>query len=211
MSRLLLVDDHPVVRAGCQRLLEMGGEHAVVAQAGDADGALAMWQQHRPDLVVTDLSLPGCGGLELLRRVRERDVDARVLVFSMLDSEPLVRRALALGARGYVPKSADPACLVDAVTAVLQGRRVLGPGLSPRLLGDGSAGDPFAGLTPREFELFGLLARGLAPADCAQALHLSAKTVSNLQSQIRDKLGLDTSAAMAHLALRHGLIASDAR
>jgi DNA-binding NarL/FixJ family response regulator len=211
LSRLLLVDDHPVVRAGCQRLLEMGGEHAVVAQAGDAEAALEMWQRHRPDLVVTDLSLPGCGGLELLRRLRERDGDARVLVFSMLDSEPLVCRALALGARGYMPKSADPACLIDAVAAVLHGRRVLGPGLSPRLLEAGTASDPFAELTPREFELFGLLARGLAPADCAQALHLSTKTVSNLQSQIRDKLGLDTSAAMAHLALRHGLIASDTR
>lgn len=210
MIRLLLVDDHPVVRAGCQRLLELAGDLRVVAQAGSTDEALALWQQHRPELTVTDLSLPGSGGLELLRRVRERDADARVLVFSMLDSELLVRRALALGARGYVPKSADPACLIEAVQGVMQGRRVLGPGLSPRWLDSAAASDPFAALTQREFELFGLLARGLAPAACARSLHLSPKTVSNLQSQLREKLGLETSAAMAHLALRHGLIGSDA-
>jgi DNA-binding NarL/FixJ family response regulator len=210
VRRLLLVDDHPVVRTGCQRLLELDGELRVVAQAGTADEALLQWQLHRPELTITDLSLPGCGGLDLLRRLRERDGQARVLVFSMLDSELLVRRALALGARGYVPKSAAPASLIDAVQGVLQGRRVLGPGLSPRLLDCAADSDPFAALTQREFELFGLLARGLALAACARALHLSPKTVSNLQTQIRDKLGLDTSAAMAHLALRHGLISRDA-
>lgn len=210
MKRLLLIDDHPVVRAGCQRLLELGGERQVVAQAGDAEQGFALWQAHRPDLCITDLSLPGAGGLDLLRRVRERDDAARVLIFSMLDSEPLVRKALALGASGFVPKHSDPGALIDAVAAVLRGERVLGPGLPARWLDSPIEEDPFGDLTEREFELFGLLARGLAPAACARLLNLSPKTVSNLQSQLRDKLGLQTSAAMAHLALRHGLIGSEA-
>jgi two-component system invasion response regulator UvrY len=207
--RIQLVDDHPVVRAGCQRLLELEDDLRVVAQARSVDEACSQRARQPVDLTITDLSLPGPGGLELIRRLRERDPDARVLVFSMLDSEALVQRALALGARGYVPKSAAPECLIKAVRTVLRGQRALGPGLPAHLLSATSDLGPLSLLTPRELEILRLLASGHAAADCARALHLSPKTVSNLQSQIKDKLGLATSAAMAHFALRHGLIALD--
>jgi DNA-binding NarL/FixJ family response regulator len=213
VTRVLLVDDHAIVRAGCQRLLELDADVRVVAQAASVDEAWALHTQHAPDLTITDLSLPGTGGLELLRRLCERDRSARVIVFSMLDSDSLVRRALALGACGYVPKGAAPEVLLDAVQRVMQGRRAgllqHRPALSPQPLTGGVAADPFAPLTGREFEVFRLLARGLPAAACAQALHLSPKTVANLQGQIKDKLGLATTAAMAHLALRHGVIALD--
>ena len=211
MIRLLLVDDHPVVRAGYQRLLEQDGDMAVVAQAGTVDEACARFAAHLPDLTITDLAMPGSGGLELIRRLRERSADARVLVFSMHDSDMLVRRALDLGARGFVSKTAAPDELLAAVRMVIEGRRCLSPDLPPRLLQTGltaAAGParPFDALTPREFEIFRLLAAGDSLAACARSLHLSPKTVANHQSQIRDKLGLGTSAAMAHLAIRHGLI-----
>jgi DNA-binding NarL/FixJ family response regulator len=209
MTRVLLVDDHPMVRAGCQRLLELEGDIRVVAQATSVDEACALHARHAPDITITDLSLPGSGGLELIRRLRMRDEGVRVMVFSMLDSESLVRRAFELGARGYVPKSAAPEALVQVLREVMQGRRALAPGLPARLLEPGTAHDPFGPLTPREFEVFRLLARGLPSGDCARALHLSPKTVANLQSQVKDKLGTATTAAMAHLALRHGLIALD--
>ena len=207
MTRLLLVDDHPVVRAGYQRLLELGGGWRVVAQAASVDEALDLHREHQPELTITDLGLPGRGGLELLRQLLERDAGARVLVFSMHEGEALVRRAFAMGARGYVTKSSAPEELLDAVARVMAGRRHLCTSLPAHWL-QSRHGDPdgLASLTDREFEVFRLLARGLTPADCAGALHLSAKTVSNLQTQIRDKLGLASTAAMAHLALRRGVL-----
>ncbi len=208
MTRLLLVDDHPVVRSGYQRLLEQAGDLAVVAQAGSADEAYALFAQHAPDITITDLAMPGSGGLELIRRLREGVSDARVLVFSMHDSALLVGRALELGARGYVTKSCAPDRLIDAVHDVRAGRRYLSPDLPQSLLRRGRAEDPFDALTHREFEIFRLLARGESLAACARSLHLSPKTVSNHQTLIKDKLGISTSAAMAHLAIRHGVIDS---
>ena len=206
MIRLLLVDDHPVVRAGYQRLLEQAGDMAVVAQAGTVDAACACFAQHMPDLTITDLAMPGSGGLELIRRLHERTADARVLVFSMHDSALLVGRAMALGARGFVTKSCAPERLIDAVHAVIAGGRYLSPDLPQQLANRGAVDDQFEALTQREFEIFRLLARGESLAECARSLHLSPKTVSNHQTLIRHKLGLSTSAAMAHLAIRHGLI-----
>ena len=212
MIRLLLVDDHPVVRAGYQRLLEQTGEMRVVAQAGDVDAGLAGFADlapQLPDVTVTDLSMPGSGGLELIRRLRERDAGARVLVFSMYDSEMLVRRAFEIGARGFLPKSSPPERLVDAVRAVHAGQRYLGPGLPPRLLQSAAMPERIDSLTPREFEIFRLLALGETVADCARVLHLSTKTVSNQQTLIKDKLGVATSAALVHLAIRHGVVPAD--
>ena len=209
MIRLLLVDDHPVVRAGYQRLLEQTSEMRVVAQAGGVDAACAAFAAlglEHPDVTVTDLSMPGSGGLELIRRLRERQADARVLVFSMHDSEMLVRRAFELGARGFLPKSSEPDRLLDAVRAVHAGQRYLGAGLPAQLLQAAGGANALDSLTPREFEVFRLLARGESPADCARALHLSAKTVSNHQTLIKEKLGVATSAALAHLAIRHGVV-----
>ena len=209
--RLLLVDDHPVVRAGYQRLLEQDGRMRVVAQAGSVDEALARFVEQPPEVTITDLSMPGSGGLELIRRILARQADARVIVFSMHDSELLMQRAFDVGARGFVSKTEPPEALLEAVRNVVAGRRhrsaELGPGAragSPRAASDQ---DRFAALTDREFEIFRLLAKGDSAAECARSLHLSPKTVANHQSTIRDKLGVATSAAMAHLALRHGLIA----
>lgn len=206
MIRLLLVDDHPVVRAGYQHLLEQDGDMAVIAQGGNVQEGCALFAQHGPDITITDLSMPGSSGLELVRRLRERDANARVLVFSMHDSEMLVARALELGACGFVTKSCAPECLIDAVHRSIEGRRYLSPDLPQRLL-QGQVDDrQLAALTQREFEIFRLLSNGETLTDCARSLHLSPKTVSNHQTLIKDKLGLGTTAAMAHLAIRCGLI-----
>ncbi|MDM0103467.1 response regulator transcription factor [Variovorax sp. J22R24] len=209
MIRLLLVDDHPVVRTGYRHLLEQDGDMAVVAQAAGVDEACALFAIHEPDITVTDLAMPGCSGLELIRRLRERDARARTLVFSMHDTNMLVHRALELGALGFVSKSSAPECLIDAIHSVRDGRRYLSPAVAQRLLAGTVESLAFDSLTQREFEIFRLLSRGESVADCAQALHLSQKTVSNIQTLIREKLGIQTTAAMAHLALRHGLIPAD--
>lgn len=208
MIRVLLADDHPVVRAGYQRLLDQAGDIRVVAEANDADAAYAAFVEHAPDVLVSDLSMPQGGGLALIRRVLQRDAIARILVFTMHDSPLLVRRALDSGARGFLTKAGAPASLVDAVRALHAGRRYLGPELPAMLLqrDPQDEGERLAALSGREFEIFRLLASGCSAAECAQALKLSAKTVSNHQTVIKEKLGVATSAALAHLALRHRLI-----
>lgn len=210
MIRVLLADDHPVVRSGYLRLLDQAGDIRVVEEAGDADAAYAAFASERPDVLVTDLSMPRGGGLDLIRRVTAREPQARILVFTMHDGPQLVRRAFEAGARGYLTKASPPERLVDAVRALHADRRYLDPELPSTLL----QRDPLdeaarlAELSGREFEIFRLLAQGHSPRECAEALKLSAKTVSNHQTVIKDKLGITTSAALVHLAMRHGVIST---
>ena len=210
MIRVLLADDHPVVRSGYLRLLEQERDIRVVAEAATGEAAYAAFVADPPDVLATDLAMPGGGGLELIRRALLRDPAARVLVFSMYDSPPLVRRALEAGARGFLTKAAAPGNLVDAVRALHAGRRYLGADLPTSLLQQDTAheAERLAGLSPREFEIFRLLAQGQTPAECAEALRLSPKTVSNHQTVIKEKLGVSTSAALAHLAIRHRVISA---
>jgi len=210
MIHVLLADDHPVVRAGYRRLLEQAGDIQVVAEAADGDAAFALAMQAPPDVLITDLAMPGGGGLELIRRVLLRQPAARLLVFSMHDSPALVRQALEAGARGFLTKGSAPESLVDAVRAVFAGRRVLAADLPPSLLErrPEQEAERLAELSLREFEIFRLLAQGQSAQQCAAALKLSPKTVSNHQTTIKEKLGVATSAALAHLAIRHGVISS---
>lgn len=209
MIRLLLVDDHPVVRAGYQRLLEQAGDMDVVAQCSRVEEAVAAFAARAPDVTVTDLAMPGSGGLELIRRVLARAPQARMLVFSMHDSAMLVRQAFETGARGFLSKGNAPEVLLDAVRRVHAGERYLSPDLPRSLLEDAAPANLIETLTPREFEIFRLLARGESIAACAAALNLSSKTVSNHQTAIKEKLHVSTSAALVHLAIRHGVIAAD--
>lgn len=208
MIRVTLADDHPVVRSGYQRLLEQAGDIRVAFEAADGDAAYASFVSDPPDVLVTDLSMPGGGGLALIRRVIARSAVARVLVFSMHDSAQLVRRAFEAGARGYLTKASAPEGLIDAVRALHAGERYLSPDLPAALLlrePEHEAGR-VASLSAREFETFRLLAQGHSVATCAQALKLSSKTISNQQTAIKEKLGVTTSAALVHLAIRHGVI-----
>ena len=208
--RVMLVDDHPVVRSGYRRLLEQGGDIAVVAEAGNGETAYILHQEHAPDVCVTDLSMPGIGGLELLRKLLARDAHARVLVFTMHDTPQLIARALDGGACGFVSKQADPEHLVDAVRAAHAGRRYLDPHSAPAVLHDaaGTETQRLSSLSQREFEIFRLLAAGHSAADCARLLHVSSKTVANHQTCIKEKLDVPGPAALVHLALRNGVIES---
>ena len=210
MIRVLLADDHPVVRSGYLRLLDQAGDIQVIAEAGDADAAYAAFTTHQPDVVVTDLAMPAGGGLELLRRVLLRNAQARVLVFSMHDAPVLVRRALQAGASGFLTKASSPECLVDAVRELHAGRRYLGRELSPTVLqrNPHDEAERLAELSAREFEVFRLLAQGHSAGECAEALKLSPKTIANVQTAIKEKLGVGTSAALVHLAIRHQVIST---
>ena len=181
-----------------------------MAEAGNGETAYALHLQHAPDVCVTDLSMPGIGGLELLRKLLARDAGARVLVFSMHDTPQLIARAFDGGACGFVSKQADPEHLVDAVRAAHAGRRYLDPHSAPAVLHDaaGTEAQRLSSLSQREFEIFRLLAAGHSAADCARLLHVSSKTVANHQTCIKEKLDVPGPAALVHLALRNGVIES---
>lgn len=208
MIQVLLVDDHPVVRSGYKRLLlqELGLD--VVAEVGSADEGYQAFVALQPDITITDVSMPGAGGLSLLLKILQRDASARVLVCSMYDSPLLVQRALQTGAKGFISKNAEPDELVRAVHAVYEGETYLSQGLQAQTLTGEQAleAQHIAELSGREYEIFRLLAMGQSVAECADLLHVSQKTVSNNQTQIKEKLQVETMTALVHLAQRHQVI-----
>ncbi len=206
---VLLVDDHAVVREGYRRLLERRGEIAVVGEAADADTACELFGRLRPQIVVMDITLPGVSGIDAMRRMLARHPDTRVLVFSMHEDAIFARRALQAGAYGYVTKASAPAVLLEAVHAIAAGRRYLSPGIAEQLaLGD-TLLDPRArhALSAREFEVLRLLAQGHSVRDIAQSMGLTAKTVANHQSTIKQKLGAESAIQLLRAASRLGLLA----
>ena len=208
MIRVLLVDDHPVVRAGYARFLEQDGDITVVAEAGCAASGYISYLQHQPDVTISDISMPTVGGLELLRKIKLRHDDAKVLMCSMYDGRNLVRSALEGGAIGFVTKNSPPENLVTGVKSAYSGRRYLSDDLSqPQLNQEADdEADRIAQLSLRELEIWRLLAQGCTAAECADRLNISLKTVANNQTQIKEKLAVNNAAALVHLAQRHQLI-----
>lgn len=211
MIRVLLVDDHPVVRAGYKRLLETDASIEVVAEASDADSAYLAFVVYQPHVTVLDLSMPGVSGLSLLQKMLLRDTHAKVLICSMYDSPLVKRKALEAGAKAFVSKNVPPEKLLLSIHAVHLNESPDDP------LVDTASNDPamqeelqrIASLTLRELELFRLLALGKTIAYCAKAMNLNEKTVYNRQTKIREKLQVDTLAGLVHLAQRHHIIDSN--
>lgn len=207
MIRILLIDDHAVVRAGYRRFLERSKRVTVVAEGENAEQGYALFRQQSPDVTVVDLSMPGVGGLALIRRIIAHEPLARVLVFSMHEEAIFAERALQAGACGYVTKQSPPEVLVDAVHEVHAGRRFLGPGIEQQLNFGQLGTHSLAELSAKEFEVFRLIAQGQSVANVATTLNLSLKTVANHQTQVKEKLGATTTTALVHIAFRHGVIA----
>ncbi len=210
--RVLLVDDHPVVRAGYSRLLEGSADIRVIGEADAVDAGYAAYLAHAPDVTVTDVSLPGSSGIELIRRICARDAAARVLVFSVYAEPVMVELALRAGATGFVSKRCAPKVLREAVHSVHRGVRYLSEDVRAARAAESPEAERAAleTLSLREFEVFRLLAHGYSALECAAFLNLSAKTVANYQALIKEKLGVTTSAALVHLAMRLGIVSAPA-
>jgi len=206
--RLMLVDDHAVVRGGCRRLLEQHRGLAIELEFADGVEALEAFDGGAAahiDIVVLDLAMPRCSGMDLLREIGTRWPAVRVLVFSMHDSLPVVAQALRLGAAGYVTKASDPEELVRCIDRVVEsGGPVLSSDLARVQVLGTSRPDV---LNEREIEIVRLLACGDSIATIANKLHLSPKTVSNYQTLLRQKLGLGTAIELLRYALDRGLVA----
>jgi two-component system, NarL family, invasion response regulator UvrY len=205
---VLLVDDHAVVRAGFRRLLEQMPDIRVVTEAASGDEAYRVFSDCQPDVAIMDLSMPGMGGLEAIRRIVGRFPAARILVFSMHETAAFAQQAMRAGACGYVTKASAPEVLVEAVRAIAAGRTFLSPEMAQQLALEGVVGarNPLSVLTPREFEIFRLLAEGRTADEIAEALYLSAKTVANHATQIKQKLGISTAVELHRVALRYGIV-----
>lgn len=209
MIRVVLVDDHAVVRMGFRMLLQSEGSGiAVVGEAADGEALLKGLPDWNADVVVMDLSMPGLGGLETLRRLRARDQAPPVLVLSAHEDTAHPRRALNAGALGYLSKRSAPETLPEAVRAVAAGKRYLDAQTAQNLALsqlDGAA-SPFDALSEREFEVFVRLARGRSVAEIAEALSLSPSTVGTHLYNIKQKLAAGNQAELTLLALRWGVI-----
>jgi two-component system, NarL family, invasion response regulator UvrY len=199
--KVLLVDDHPVVRAGYRHLLQTDADIDVVAEAHDSASAYEAFKVHAPDVVVMDISLPGVSGIEAMKRMRAHEPDARVLVFSMHEEAIFISHAMRCGAAGYLTKSSAPEKLIEAVRAVARGESYF---CDTRTAADGmAAANPATQLNElshREAEVLRLWAQGLALEQIGSRLGVSEKTVANYQSLVRQKLGIHNDVQLLRLA-----------
>jgi DNA-binding NarL/FixJ family response regulator len=202
--RVLIVDDHPIVISGCKALLAVDAA-CEVRDAPDAETGERVYFSWKPDVAVIDLNLPGLSGLEACRRIRARDAQARLVVFSMNEDPVFAARAIEAGAKGYIAKSDDPSLFVEAVRQVAQGGVYLHPDMARQVAFLRTrAPAPAAELTPREQEILRLLAAGRSIGEISDALHVSYKTVANNCTALKQKLGARSSMDLMRVALERG-------
>ena len=205
---IILVDDHEVVRAGVRRLLEQESLFDVIGEAESGEKAYQLFGELNPDVMVMDLSMPGMGGLEAIRRILMRDEKAKILVLSMHEDLSFANQALKLGAKGYLIKNTLGDDLVKAIEAISQGEIFLSDEIAKKIAVSSIDGgqDPIHDLSAREFEIFRLLAEGFEVDAIATTLNISSKTVSNYQTMIKQKLNIHTPVELIRYAIKAGVI-----
>ncbi len=204
--RLVLIDDHPIVREGIRRLVQDCPDLEVADEAGDAAAGLAAVREQHPDLVFVDVSLGRRSGLDLIKQLRSEFKDLRILVFSMHDEELYAERSLRAGADGYLHKSAASEVLVDATRTLLSGGTWLSPKMTERLVhqavhDSGSDSGGVTSLSDRELEVFQLIGAGLSTRRIAERLSISIKTVETHRENIKRKLDIDNAAELTRFAV----------
>jgi two-component system invasion response regulator UvrY len=200
--RVLIVDDHPIIVSGCRSLLE-GEPDIEVIEAQDGAAGFTAFFNEKPDVGVVDINLPGYSGLELLRRILEREPEARLVIFSMNDDPTVAARAIEAGAKGYIAKNDDPALFADAIKTVANGGRYLHPEMARRIafLRADPSPDAVSNLSPRELEILRLLAAGRTMAQIADLLNVSYKTIANNCTQLKQKLGARSAMDLMRIAI----------
>jgi two-component system, NarL family, invasion response regulator UvrY len=204
--RVLIVDDHPMVIAGCRGMLS-GQSDIEVLEARDADAALEAHASAQPDVIILDINLPGLSGFELLRRMLKRKPDTKAIVFTMNDDPVFAARSIEHGAKGYLAKSEDPALFVKAVRMVAAGERYLSNQFAQKLafFDQKHGANPLEGLNGRELEILRLLAEGKGMAEIAHIMRVSYKTVANSCSLLKRKLGARSRADLIRIAVENKL------
>jgi two-component system invasion response regulator UvrY len=203
---VMLVDDHAVVRMGFRLLIEAAPDMRVVAEAASGEDAVRVVEEARPDVVVMDISMPGIGGLEALRRILAKAPEARVLVLSAHEDAMHARRTLKAGAAGYLTKRSAAEALIEAIRQVCQGGSFLEPQISEQLAGRSRTPEPLDTLSEKEFKVFIALASGQSVQEIATVMSLSPSTVGTHLYNIKQKLHVVNQAELTLVAIRHGLI-----
>lgn len=207
--KVLLVDDHAVVKAGFKLLLATSSNVEVVAEAANGEQAIQLYKTSQPDIIVLDLSMPGIGGLETIKRLVQWDEKVNILVFSVHDEQVYVTRALSAGAKGYITKNSAPEILPDAIESIHNGQCYVEQGLLKQS-SDEVSGHDFQTIvqsfSAREFDVFRLLSKGLTAHKIADELCLGYKTVANYVTQIKKKLQVSSIAELAHIAILLGVM-----
>ena len=206
--KVMLVDDHAVVRAGYKILLKEEKNIKVIAEASLGQEAVILAKENHYDVIVMDISLPDIGGIEAISRIMQDNKRNKILVFSMHEESVYAEQALQAGAMGYMSKSTDPQLLSKAITSIANGKKYIDGELKSRMTyGKKRTEDSqLSDLSTREFEIFCLLAEGLNTNDISKKLDISYKTVANYSTQIKSKLGASTVAEIAKIAIRHNII-----
>jgi two-component system response regulator NreC len=212
LLRILLADDHTVVRQGLRKVLEERPDWHVVAEAGDGREAVRLAEQHKPDVAVVDAAMPLLNGIEATRQISKRLPDTRILILSMHADEAYIARALEAGATGYLLKDSADVNLLQAVSAVSQGKPFFSPSIERlvlddfmRLRGEGLI-DRYASLSDREREVFQLIAEGKVNKEIAGVLSISLSTVETHRAHIMEKLDLHSAAEIVLYAVRRGIV-----
>ncbi len=208
MIKIMLVDDHAIVREGYVRLINGQDGMQVVAQANSGDEAYELLKTTETHIVITDFSMPGISGLKLIERALARFPDLKIIMCSMHSSVHITNLVLKLGAKGFVSKSSHPQNIIDAITAVHQDNTFVSDDVLKLMANEGDNLDrmQLETLTISEFETFKMMATGMSISTIAKYMNLSEKTINNYQTQVRLKLRLDTPAQLVHFALRNGII-----
>jgi len=212
--RVLIVDDHPLVREGLIVRISAQPDLEVCGEASDVDQALSLTSTTRPALVIVDLALKGSNGLDLIKKVRASEVSPKILVVSAYDEVFFAERALRAGAQGYINKQEAQGSIIDAIRTLLRGELYLSLNMTQRLtdqaLFGSRASRGIEGLSDRELEIFELIGRGYATRLIAEQLHLSAKTVATHRENVLRKLQIDSIAELTRYAIREGLSSLEA-
>ena len=205
VTKIMLVDDHEIVRAGFKRLLDSSDRFSVIAEAATGEEAYQQYQRCMPDVVVMDLSMPpGAGGLEAIARIRAVDPNAKILVLTVQECEPYPSRVMQAGALGYLTKRCAPEELLEAVDCISRGEQFIAPGIREGM--NNKEPSRLNQLTKRELQIFTHLATGQSAAQIADTMFISQKTVHAHRANILAKLGLTKTSELIHLAIRHGVI-----
>lgn len=208
MIRIILVDDHIAIRSGVKRLLEEQPDLNVIAEAEHGDEAYRLYHQRHPDVLLMDMNMPGCSGLATLGQLKARYPDARVIMFTNHTEAVFAVQAIIAGAKGYLLKSSTSEEVIKAVRQVAAGDSYLSPSVAQQLALQNIAAhdDPTRALTPREFEIFRMLAEGAEINTIADTLKIGQKTVANYQTQLKHKLNIHTPVELVRLAIKHHII-----
>ena len=209
MIRVVMVDDHALVRAGLRMILEKQPDIEVVGEADDGEPGLQLIRTLKPDLALVDLHMPNVSGIEVTERVRRSKLATRIVILTMASDAPFPRRLLEAGASAYLTKGCPADELVKAIRQVADGRRYLGADVAQQLaLGNafGNGTSPFGGLSTRELEVAMMLAQGMAAKQIGVHLKLSEKTVATYKYRLFEKLDIDNVVTLAHLATAYGLM-----